>query len=124
MPRWILLLLPLLLPACQSQRQQKMLRQSAAAHDEALMYRETLMSELAQLTQRKNSINIQGRALTEAEIRFVTEVENLEDAWYQLEEHAKAPEDQSQAATLKWHTSYRDSVRALSQRVHLLSQSP
>jgi hypothetical protein len=66
----MLLLLPLLLPACQSQRQQKMLRQTAAAHDEALMYRETLMSELAQLTQRKNSINIQGRALTEAEIRF------------------------------------------------------
>jgi hypothetical protein len=116
----MLLFLPLLLPACHSQRQQKMLRQTAAAHEEALMYRETLMSELAQLTQRKNSINIQGRALTEAEIRFVTEVENLEAAFYNLDKSQEPPRNASPQKKLSWHTAYRDALHALSQHTQLL----
>ena len=83
--------------ACSSQNQtnhgdNKVLQEAAEVHTEALKIEKEIQSKLEALQQRKNTINIQGRALTEAEIAFVNQVEALEASLrYWEENHVEVP---------------------------------
>ena len=51
------------------------------------------MLQLDELTQRKNSLNIQGRALSQEELSFIEQVEALEYRFREwAESHIDAPE--------------------------------
>ncbi len=71
--------------ACSSgKKADPQLEQAAAVHEEAMKIEEEARNKLDSLLQLRNSINVQGRALSEAEIAFVREVDGLEDrfrAW-------------------------------------------
>ncbi|MCB9267632.1 MAG: hypothetical protein H6558_21625 [Lewinellaceae bacterium] len=71
--------------ACSSgEKADPQLEQAAAVHEEAMKIEEEARGKLDSLLQLKNSINVQGRALTEAEQAFVREINGLEgrfQAW-------------------------------------------
>lgn len=71
---------------------QKLLEEAGQIHQQALEIEQKVKPRLEALIQEKNRINIQGRALTEAEIAFVNQVEALEKSYAFWEEnHVEVP---------------------------------
>lgn len=70
----------------------KKLEKAAAIHMEAVKLEAALKADLEELIQRKNSINIQGRALTEEEMQFVGKVEAIEASHqFWTDNHVEVP---------------------------------
>ncbi len=77
---FLMLLISAGVTACLSTQSEssKTLEEAKKVHLNALEVEKKVSSTLKQLVQRKNSINVQGRALTEEEKAFVEKVEKLE----------------------------------------------
>lgn len=70
----------------------QLLQQAADIHTEAIKIEKELRPKLQSLVQQKNTINIQGRALTEEETAFVNKVESIEASLkYWEENHVEVP---------------------------------
>ena len=75
-----------------SEEDQKLLEEAASIHQQAIEIEEKIKPKMEALIQRKNQINIQGRALTDAEIAFVEKVEQLQTSYdYWEENHVEVP---------------------------------
>ena len=79
--------------AChQHSEEYKTLEKAAAIHNEAVKLEAGLRADLEKLIQKKNSINVQGRALTEEELQFVKNVNALESSHqFFTENHVEVP---------------------------------
>lgn len=70
----------------------EMLDKAYNIHQEAAQIEKEIQPKVAELTNLKNSINIQGRALTEEEISKVNQIEKLEASLaYWKENHPEIP---------------------------------
>ena len=86
-----LILIIFLISGCTSNNE-KILLEASEIHDQSLEIEKEVNSKFDSLKQTSNSINIQGRALTEEEIKFTREVELLGlslDYWQ--ENHLEVP---------------------------------
>ncbi len=134
----------LLIAACKSTpKDNPALQEAARIHAEAAQIEQALQPQLKELIQRKNSINIQGRALTEEEIAFVEKVNAIENSYtYWEENHVEVPGYEHQheenhhdhhhhkenlhlspADMLSVQKEFRDSIVTLQQRVIELIQT-
>ncbi len=75
------LLVCLLGSSCNTSKEKTLLRKATKIHEESASIEAGLNEKLKELVQKKNSINIQGRALTTQELTFVDIIENLESAY-------------------------------------------
>lgn len=75
-----------------SEEDQKLLKEAAAIHLEAVELEQQVKPKLDELIQQKNSINIQGRSLTAQELAFAQKVESIENSYaYWEENHVEVP---------------------------------
>ena len=79
--------------ACSGESEEhKILHEAADLHVEALKIKKELTGDLEQLRQLKNGIQVQGRALTEEEVKFTKAVNLLENRLaYWEENHVEVP---------------------------------
>ena len=63
-----------------TKKEQALLKQAADIHNEAINIGLKVAPQLEAMKQRRNQINIQGRALTEEEIQFVGKIDQLESS--------------------------------------------
>lgn len=129
--------------ACKSnQKDAPELQEAARIHAKALQIEQGLKPQLGELIQLKNSINVQGRALTESEIAFVEKVNSIENSYaYWKENHVEVPGYEHQheenhhdhhhhkenlqlspADMLSVQKEFRDSIAVLQQRIVELLQ--
>ena len=136
----------LLVTACNtSKKEDPQLKEAADVHLEAMQIEKQMKPQLAELVQLKNSINIQGRELTAEEIALVQQIEALEASYSFWEEnHVEVPGhehhdhddhdhdhhhhhgpklDLSPADMLLVQQEFRDSIRAIQQRVEATLQA-
>ena len=78
-----LLIFIFLFSSCNSSQEKTLLNKASKVHQESAQIESNLNGKLQELVQKKNSINIQGRALSTEELTFVDVIENLESS-YQL----------------------------------------
>ncbi len=78
-----MLIFAFLASGCNSIQEKTFLNKASKVHEESAKIESNLNKKLKELVQKKNSINIQGRALTTEELTFVDVIENLESS-YQL----------------------------------------
>jgi ABC-type nickel/cobalt efflux system permease component RcnA len=92
-PAAYLLALFFALSACTDKSADKqMLEEAAAIHLEADQLQQAVKPLIDELVQRKNSINIQGRALQAEELDFLAGVESVETAYrFYIDNHAEVP---------------------------------
>ncbi|MCO6480480.1 MAG: hypothetical protein J5I94_27810, partial [Phaeodactylibacter sp.] len=130
-----------LLAACGNRLpRQQLLEQAAELHQEAVRTGEEVKVGLEILTQRKNSLNIQGRALMPEELDFIRQVEALEYRFREwAESHVDDPEFKcpSSGAGLEGHApevrrgispremlklqkTFRDSILEIQKKVEVL----
>jgi hypothetical protein len=111
----------LFLGACQPSLEQRISDLHTATQklgDEAAML-------LGDLVQQRNSINIQGRALTPEEIAFTGKVDALEARFGQWEEALKAAgTSRSDDSRLRKEETLRDDITALLAEARQLSAEP
>lgn len=69
------------------QKDQEILKEAAKIHNEAINIGLALAPQLEQFRQTKNSINIQGRALTPVELKFVEKVDRLNASHNYWQQH-------------------------------------
>ena len=82
----------LILLACGGSEEDKLLHEAADIHMEAIKIQKEMEPELEQLRQMSNSIQIQGKELTQEEITFTKEVTSLERRLqYWEENHIEVP---------------------------------
>lgn len=88
-----LLALFLFSAACTNQAaDQKILEQAAAIHEQADRLAQEVKPLIEELTQRKNRLNIQGRALQPEELDFVARADAAETAFrFYVDNHAEVP---------------------------------
>ena len=72
--------------SCHGTQEKALMRKANQLHEEAAHIEADLNGKLKELIQKKNSINIQGRALTQEELAFVDVIENLESNYHQWKE--------------------------------------
>ncbi len=70
-----------------SRKESPELQEAAKVHTQAIKIEKELKPQLEQLIQIKNSINVQGRALTSQELALVTQIESIEHSYAFWEEH-------------------------------------
>ncbi len=73
-----LLLVCLFVSSCHNNPETTLLKKATKVHQESAAIEDNLNEKLQELIQKKNSINIQGRALTTQEMTFVDIIETLE----------------------------------------------
>jgi hypothetical protein len=85
-------ILTVLLFSCGQDSEDKILHQAHDVHLEAFKIKQSVKPQIEQLLQRSNSIQVQGRSLTEEEIKFTDEVNNLSQKFsYWEENHLEVP---------------------------------
>ena len=67
--------------SCNTSQEKTLLRKATKVHQESATIEADIDQKLRELIQKKNSINIQGRALTTEELTFVDIIENLESTY-------------------------------------------
>ena len=72
--------------SCHGTQEKALMKKANQLHEEAASIEADLNDKLRELIQKKNSINIQGRALTQEELAFVDVIENLESNYHQWKE--------------------------------------
>lgn len=81
-----------LLLSCEENAEDKILHEAHDIHLEAFKIKQAVAPQIEQLLQRSNSIQVQGRTLTEEEINFTTQVDNLAKQFeYWEENHLEVP---------------------------------
>ncbi len=87
-----LLLIAVLILSCSSNNEE-ILKEAIEIHNQSLEVEKETSEKFEELQQTSNSINIQGRALTEEEIKFTREVELLGLSLnYWKENHLEVPQ--------------------------------
>jgi uncharacterized protein YcfL len=127
-----LLLTTFLIFSCSSSNE-KILKEASELHEQSLNIEKEVLSKFEELEQTKNSINIQGRALTEEEIKFTREVDLLGLSLnYWLENHPQVPQIDQQKnekpSSVKFtpqdilliQKEFNDSISAIRVRVNAL----
>ncbi len=112
-----LILITFLLVSCSSGNE-KMLQEATELHEQSLKIEKEISIKFEELEQLKNNINIQGRALTDAEIKFTQEVDLLGSSLHQLKENlAKSPKSDptkiSAKESLAIQKELNDSIMAI-----------
>lgn len=88
-----LFLIAFLVFGCSSGNE-KILQEATDIHNQSLTIEKEILPKFEELEQAKNSINIQGRALTEEEIKFTREVDLLGLSLnYWQENHLEVPQN-------------------------------
>ena len=90
---FMLFTLAILVIKCQPAQDEKaLLGEAAKIHNEAVQIEIQIQPQLEQLVQQKNSIQIQGRALSEEEMTFVQLVDGLQASmdWFN-KNHVEVP---------------------------------
>lgn len=84
----LFLFIGLILAACNSSNKnegdEKILKEAAKIHIEAIEIEKTIKPKLDELVQRKNQLSVQGKALTQEEQSFIAQVDQLQvsyDYW-------------------------------------------
>ncbi len=124
--------------ACNSAKNENpALKEAAQTHEQALKIEKQVAPQLQELTQVKNSIQVQGRALTPEEMALVQEIESIEQSYeYWEKNHVEVPgyehsheghqhEGHDHGAPLKLtpqdmlvvQREFRDSIVAIQRRV-------
>ncbi|MEN0005959.1 MAG: hypothetical protein AAF798_17545 [Bacteroidota bacterium] len=86
----------LLMAACQDSAAEKeankILEQAAAIHMEAVKVGSAITPKMEELIQRRNSLNVEARELTEEELAFTAKVDAIERSyqWYE-DNHVEVP---------------------------------
>ena len=128
--------------SCGESAEHKLLHEAHDIHMEAFKIKQAVEPQLEQLVQRSNSIQIQGRALTEEEIKFTESVNtlvqqlefwkenHLEVPGFEHEEHDHSAHDHDHehgssfnlpaSDMLLLQKEFRDSIVAIQQRVNSL----
>lgn len=76
------------LAACgSSQKDKDILEEAWKVHTEAMEIEQNIKPQLEELAQLKNSINVQGRALTPEEIKLIEQIEAIENSYAYWETH-------------------------------------
>ncbi len=117
---------------CSSNNEQ-VLKEAVEIHEQSLTIEKEVQSKYDELEQIKNSINIQGRALTEEEIKFTREVDLMGLSLnYWKENHLEVPSSDQQEkqkdASIKFspqdilliQKEFNDSIVAIRARVERL----
>ena len=73
--------------SCNTSQEKTLLRKATKVHQESATIEADINQKLKELIQKKNSINIQGRALTTEELTFVDIIENLESTYNRWREN-------------------------------------
>ena len=90
------ILIAILFFSCSSNNE-KVLKEAVEIHEQSLAIEKEISTRFEELEQVKNSINIQGRALTEEEIKFTREVDLLGLSLnYWKENHLEVPSSDQQ----------------------------
>lgn len=90
--RLFLLLFVLSFLSCGGDADDQILHQAHEVHMEAFKIKQSIQPQIEQLIQRSNSIQVQGKALSEAEIKFTDRVNNLSEKFkYWGENHLEVP---------------------------------
>jgi hypothetical protein len=126
------LLIAILFFSCSSSNE-KVLKEAIEIHEQSLAIEKEISTRFEELEQAKNSINIQGRALTEEEIKFTREVDLLGLSLnYWKENHLEVPASDKQEnqkdASIKFspqdilliQKEFNDSIVAIRARVERL----
>ena len=124
-----LILVVVLFFGCSSNNE-KILQEAAEIHQQSLEIEKEVTKKFDSLQQASNSINIQGRALTEEEIKFTREVELLGlsfDYWQEnhlevpsseeLNKNNKSPVKFSAKDILTIQKEFNDSIVAIRARI-------
>ncbi len=78
--------------SCGENAEDKILHEAHNIHLEAFKIKQAVSPQIEQLLQRSSGLQIQGRALTEDEIKFTTQVNNLAKKFeYWKENHLEVP---------------------------------
>lgn len=78
----------MVLAACgSSQKDKAILEEAWKVHTEAMEIEQNIKPQLEELAQLKNSINVQGRALTPEEIKLVERIESIQNSYAYWETH-------------------------------------
>jgi hypothetical protein len=117
-----------------SSSNEKVLKKANEIYDQSIKIEKEVAKKYDSLEQVSNSINIQGRALTEEEIKFTREVELLGlslDYWQEnhievptsedLEKNNRSPVKFSAQDILSIQKEFNDSILALQIRLNKLS---
>jgi len=127
-----LIILSFLMLTCSSSNE-KILKKATEIHDQSIELEKEVAQKYDSLQQASNSINIQGRALTEEEIKFTRDVELMGlslDYWQ--ENHLEVPttEDlkKNNRSTVKFSAQdilmiqkeFNDSIQAIKARIETL----
>lgn len=142
--RWIAIVIIFLsLTACNSAKKENpALKEAAETHEQAIQIEKQVAPQLEELIQIKNSINIQGRALTQEEQTLVQEIENIEASYTYWEEnhvevpgyeydhdhegheheHGKAKLELTPEDMIQVQREFRDSIVSIQQRVDVALQ--
>lgn len=82
-----LLLCCLLGSSCSTSQEKTLLKKAMKVHEESASIEADFHLKLKELIQKKNSINIQGRALSTEELTFVDVIEKLENSYSKWKEN-------------------------------------
>ncbi|MDX1939628.1 MAG: hypothetical protein SFU99_03705 [Saprospiraceae bacterium] len=138
-----LVLLAIFIACGTSKKESPELHEAGEIHEQAMAIEKDMKAQFEQLVQIKNSINVQGRMLTAAEIAFVEQVEAIESSYHFWEEnhvevpghehgeHEHADQDHDHAAKLELtptdmlavQREFRDSIVVIKQRVEMALQT-
>lgn len=78
----------MVLAACgSSQKDKAILEEAGEVHTEAMEIEQNIKPQLEELAQLKNSINVQGRALTPEEIKLVERIGSIQNSYAYWETH-------------------------------------
>lgn len=84
----------LILCSCSSNQEKTLLKKASKVHLESASIESDLHEKLNTLIQKKNSINIQGRALSSKELEFVDQIEQLEMTYLKWKDRFQTSENQ------------------------------
>lgn len=121
--RFLPFLYILILLACNSAKKENpALKEAAQTQEQALQIEKQVVPQLEELEQIKNSISIQGRALTPKEQTLLQQIERIQAsyaAWkempdykYKTQNHSANPEN-----LIVTQRAFRDSIVLIQQRV-------
>lgn len=90
---FVLFLCIVMITACNSAKKENpVLKEAAQTHAQALEIEKLVAPQLEELTQWKNGINVQGRALTPEEVELVQAIESIVQRYeYWEENHVEVP---------------------------------
>ena len=126
MTRYILFF-TILLSACTPRPQQgDVLTEAQTIQAEALKIGEEVQKQLQELDQQRISIEVQGRALTSNELKFIADVNNLSsrfEEWQKEKPKLAAKLKGPSASLLKKQKDYLGAIQSIKEKVNSLTNN-